>query len=65
MSVLVVATCRMEMVVFKILEVKVDRGRLVMACIPLGAKGHAILLILVVSGMEDSACERRNLFRST
>jgi hypothetical protein len=53
----------MEMVVFKILEVKVDRGRLVMACIPLGAKGHAILL--VVSGMEDSACERRNLFRST
>ncbi len=63
MNVLVVATCRMEMVVFKILEVKVDRGRLVMACIPLGAKGHAILL--VVSGMEDSACERRNLFRST
>jgi len=56
----------MEMVVFKILEVKVDRGRLViMACIPLGAKGHAILLVLVVSGMEDSACERRNLFRST
>jgi hypothetical protein len=56
----------MKMVVFKILEVKVDRGsRLVMACVPLGAKGHAILLVLVVSGMEDSACERRNLFRST
>jgi hypothetical protein len=55
----------MKMVVFKILEVKVDRGRLVMACIPLGAKGHAILLVVVVSGMEDSACERRNLFRST
>jgi hypothetical protein len=55
----------MKMVVFKILEVKVDKGWLVMACIPLGEKGHAVLLVVVVSGMEDSACESRNLFRST